>query len=114
MARKHYKNEGIMKFLTVIGGLVALASQIIIIANKVADLDVYFPRYVGFGTLVYAIIGIFVSIITIYTAIKPNNPFPFHWLFLFVLGILLVIFAGGIIACVLLIIAALIGLIEVL
>jgi len=108
MARKHYKNEGIMKFLTVIGGLVALASQIIIIA----DLDVYFPRYVGFGTLVYAIIGIVISIITIYTAIKPDNPFPFHWLFLFVLGILLVIFAGGIIACVLLIIAALIGLIE--
>jgi len=110
MARKHYKNEGIMKFLTVIGGLVALASQIIIIA----DLDVYFPRYVGFNTLVYAIIGIVISIITIYTAIKPDNPFPFHWLFLFVLGILLVIFAGGIIACVLLIIAALIGLIEVL
>jgi len=110
MARKHYKNEGIMKFLTVIGGLVALASQIIIIA----DLDVYFPRYVGFNTIVYAIIGIVISIITIYTAIKPDNPFPFHWLFLFVLGILLVIFAGGIIACVLLIIAALIGLIEVL
>jgi len=108
MARKHYKNEGIMKFLTVIGGLVALASQIIIIA----DLDVYFPRYVGFNTIVYAIIGIVISIITIYTAIKPDNPFPFHWLFLFVLGILLVIFAGGIIACVLLIIAALIGLIE--
>jgi len=108
MARKHYKNEGIMKFLTVIGGLVALASQIFIIA----ELQWFIPRFVGLNTLVYAIIGIFISIITIYTAIKPDKPFPFHWLFLFVLGILLVIFAGGIIACVLLIIAALIGLIE--
>ncbi len=110
MARKHYKNEGIMKFLTVIGGLVALASQIFIIAG----ITWFIPRFVGFTELVYAIIGIFISIITIYTAINPDEPFPFHWLFLFVLGILLVIFGGGIIACVLLIIAALIGLIEVL
>lgn len=110
MARKHYKNEGIMKFLTVIGGLVALASQIFALVKYSWPLG----RYVGFYTPVYAIIGIFISVITIYTAIKPDNPFPFHWLFLFVLGILLVIFAGGIVACVLLIIAALIGLIEVL
>lgn len=110
MARKHYKNEGIMKFLTVIGGLFALASQIFVIAG----LDWFIPFEVGLRSLVYAIIGIVISVITIYTAIKPDNPFPFHWLFLFVLGILLVIFAGGIIACVLLIIAALIGLIEVL
>jgi hypothetical protein len=107
MAKK-YKNEGIMKFLTVIGGLVALASQIFALAN--------FPwilgRYVGFYDPVYVIIGIVISVITIYTAIKPNSPFPFHWLFLFILGILIVIFAGGIIACVLLVVAALIGLIE--
>jgi hypothetical protein len=109
MAKK-YKNEGIMKFLTVVGGLVALASQIFTIAG----IQWIIPHYVGFYDLVYAIIGIVISVITIYTAINPNNPFPFHWLFLFVLGILLVIFAGGIIACVLLIIAALIGLIEVL
>ncbi|MFX1322888.1 MAG: hypothetical protein ACFFAQ_14720 [Promethearchaeota archaeon] len=110
MARKHYKNEGIMKFLTVIGGLVALASQIFAIAKFSWPLG----RYVGFYAIPYLIIGIVISVITIYTAIKPDNPFPFHWLFLFVLGILLIIFGGGIVACVLLIIAALIGLIEVL
>ncbi|MFX1411096.1 MAG: hypothetical protein ACFFA6_12145 [Promethearchaeota archaeon] len=110
MAKKHYKNEGWMKFLTVIGGLVALASQIFAIFAFRWPLG----RFVGFFEPVYAIIGIVISIITIYTAIKPDNPFPFHWLFLFVLGILLVIFSGGILACVLLIIAALIGLIDVL
>ncbi len=110
MARKHYKNEGIMKLLTVIGGLVALASQIFAIAG----FDWPLGRYVGIYEVVYLIIGIVVSVITIYTAINPDNPFPFHWLFLFVLGILLIIFGGGIVACVLLIIAALIGLIEVL
>jgi hypothetical protein len=107
---KKYKNEGIMKFLTVIGGLVALASQIFALLNYSWPLG----RYVGFYDPVYAIIGIIISVITIYTAINPDNPFPFHWLFLFVLGILLVVFAGGIVACALLIIAALIGLIEVL
>ena len=109
MAKK-YKNDGIMKFLTVVGGLVALASQIFAIFHFNWPLG----RYVGFYDPVYAIIGLFISVITIYTAIRPNNPFPFHWLFLFVLGILLIIFSGGIIACALLIIAALIGLIEVL
>jgi hypothetical protein len=107
MAKK-YKNEGLMKFLTVIGGLVALASQIFALLNYSWILG----RYVGFYDPVYAIIGLIISVITIYTAIKPNSPFPFHWLFLFVLGILLIVFAGGIIACALLIIAALIGLIE--
>lgn len=107
---KKYKNANLMKFLTVVGGLVALVSQIFTIAG----IPWIIPHYVGFYDLIYAIIGIVISVITIYTAIKPNNPFPFHWLFLFVLGILLVIFAGGIIACVLLVIAALIGLIEVL
>ncbi|MFX0080544.1 MAG: hypothetical protein ACFE94_02225 [Candidatus Hodarchaeota archaeon] len=110
MAKRHYKNEGIMKFLTIIGGLVALASQLFAIFEFSWPLG----RYVGYYSIVYAIIGIFISIITIYTAIKPNDPFPFHWLFLFVLGVLLIIFAGGILACVLLIVAALIGLIEVL
>jgi hypothetical protein len=107
---KKYKNQNLMKFLTVIGGLIGLASQIFALFN----FHWILARYVGFYTPVYAIIGIVISIITIYTAINPNNPFPFHWLFLFVLGVLIVIFAGGIIACVLIIIAALIGLIEVL
>lgn len=99
-----------MKFLTVVGGLVALASQIFVL------FDFQWPlgRWVGVYNPVYAIIGIIISVITIYTAINPDNPFPFHWLFLFVLGVLIVIFAGGIVACALIIIAALIGLIDVL
>ncbi|MFX1279061.1 MAG: hypothetical protein ACFFA3_06565 [Promethearchaeota archaeon] len=107
---KKYKNGQLMKFLTVIGGLVALASQIFTIFNFSWPIG----RFVGYYDPIYAIIGIFISVITIYTALNPDNPFPFHWLFLFVLGILIIIFAGGIIACALLIIAALIGLIEVL
>ena len=55
-----------------------------------------------------------VVLLTFLVALKPNKPLPFHWLVLFILGILLIVFSAGIFACVLLIIAALIGLIEVL
>ena len=80
MAKK-YKNDSIMKFLTVIGGLVALASQIF----TIADIPWIIPHYVGYYDIVYAIIGIVISVITIYTAINPNNPFAFLCFFLFVL-----------------------------
>jgi len=58
------------------------------------------------------IVGLVIVILTFLVAIKPNKPLPYHWLVLFILGILLVIFGAGIWACVLVVIAALMGLIE--
>ncbi|HUW89763.1 MAG TPA: hypothetical protein VMV43_04515 [Candidatus Nanopelagicaceae bacterium] len=107
---KHYKNEQIMKFLTIVGALVGLATLIL----GLAGLENY-----GFIDPVFAlhavlnfIVGLVIVILTFLVALKPNKPLPFHWLVLFILAILLVIFGAGIWACVLVIIAALIGLIE--
>ena len=107
---KHYKNRQIMKFLTIIGALVGLATLILGLLGM--------PNY-GFVDPVFAlnailnfIIGIVIVALTFLVAMKPDKPLPFHWLVLFILAILLVIFGSGIIACVLVIIAALIGLIE--
>jgi hypothetical protein len=107
---KHYKNEQIMKFLTIVGALVGLATLIL----GLAGLENY-----GFIDPVFAlnavlnfIVGLVIVILTFLVALKPNAPLPFHWLVLFILAILLVIFGAGIWACVLVIIAALIGLIE--
>ena len=110
---KHYKNEGIMKVLTVLGGLVGL----VYIINGFASLAgvSFLPLIVNIqllDTIIMLIIGLVVVILTLLVALKPNKPLPFHWLVLFILGILLVIFRAGIWACVLVIIAALIGLIE--
>lgn len=110
---KHYKNEGIMKVLTILGGLVGL----VYIINGFASLGGYgfLPLIVDIHLLdaiIMLIIGLVVVILTLLVALKPNKPLPFHWLILFILGILLVIFRGGIWACVLVVIAALIGLIE--
>ena len=110
---KHYKNEQIMKILTVLGALVGL----VYIINGFAGLAGvgFLPLIVNIQfleTIFNLIIGLIVVILTFLVALKPNRPLPFHWLVLFILGILLIIFGAEIIACILVVIAAIIGLIE--
>jgi len=110
---KHYKNEQIMKILTVLGAIVGL----VYIINGFAGLAGlgFLPIIVNIQlleTVFNLIIGLVIVVLTFLVALKPNKPLPFHWLVLLILGILLVIFGAGIVACVLVVIAALIGLIE--
>ena len=110
---KHYKNFSIMKLLTVLGALVGL----VYIVNGFAGLAGmgFLPIIVDIQVLdriINLIIGLVVVILTFLVALKPNQPLPFHWLVLLILAILLVIFSAGIWACVLVLIAAIIGLIE--
>jgi hypothetical protein len=58
------------------------------------------------------IIAVVIVVLTFLVGLKPNDPIPFHWIVLLILGILLIVFGAGIWAGVLLIIAFLIGLIE--
>jgi len=110
---KHYKNEGLMKILTVLGALIGL----VYIINGFAGLAglSFLPIIVNIQLLdiiISLIIGLVIVVLTFLVGLRPNSPLPFHWLVLLILGILLVIFNAGIWACVLLVIAALIGLIE--
>ncbi len=110
---KHYKNQQIMKILTVLGAIVGL----VYIINGFAGLAGlgFLPIIVNIQlleTVFNLIIGLVIVVLTFLVALKPNKPLPFHWLVLLILGILLVIFGAGIVACVLVVIAALIGLIE--
>jgi len=110
---KHYKNEGIMKVLTVLGAVVGL----VYIINGFAGLAGYgfLPEFLPIHLLdriISLIVGLVVVILTFLVGLKPNKPLPFHWLVLLILAILLVIFEAGIIACILVLIAAIIGLIE--
>ena len=107
---KHYKNDGLMKFLTIIGALVGLATLILSLAG-VGNYGLVNPVF-ALNYIVNFIIGLVVVVLTFLAAFRPNDPIPFHWLVLFILGILLVIFGAGIWAGVLVIIAGLIGLIE--
>ena len=108
--KKHYKNEGIMKFLTIVGALVGLAYLIIRLTGVGTQYQVY-PINVGLNIVVGFIIGLVIVIITLLAGIKPNDPIPFNWIILFILAILMIIFVD-ILAGVLVLIAFLIGLIE--
>ncbi len=107
---KHYKNRQIMKFLTIIGALVGLATLILGLL-KIPNYGIVDP-VLGLNYVLNFIVGLVIVALTFLVAMKPDKPLPFHWLVLFILGILLVFFGAGIWACVLVIIAALIGLIE--
>ncbi|MBY9013211.1 MAG: hypothetical protein KGD70_12630, partial [Candidatus Lokiarchaeota archaeon] len=72
---KHYKNEGIMKILTILGALVGL----VYIINGFADLAGigFLPLIVNIhllDTIIMLIIGLIVVILTFLVAIKPNKP----------------------------------------
>jgi len=111
---KKYKNNQIMKLCTILGGLVGLAFIIIdILRHGGADIPDYAMIDPNILDPVFElIVGIVVVALTLLVGIRPDNPIPFHWLVLFILGVLLVVFGGGVWACALLIIAGLIGLIE--
>ena len=111
---KHYKNEGIMKILTILGALVGLVYIINGLAG-LAGVSLPLPIIVNIqliDRIITLIIGLVVVILTFLVAWKPNKPLPFHWLILLILAILLVLFGAGIFACVLVLIAAIIGLID--
>ena len=99
-----------MKVLTVLGALVGLATLIL----GIAGLGHYgwIDPLTGLNAVVNFIVGMVIVALTFLCALKPGRPLPFHWLVLFILGILLIVFGAGIWACILVIIAALIGLIE--
>jgi len=107
---KHYKNEQLMKFLVIIGAIVGLVTLILGLAHieNYGYVDAVFALH----EIINFIIGLVIVVLTFLVALKPNNPIPFHWIVLIILAILLVLFGAGIWACVLVIIAGLIGLIE--
>ena len=99
-----------MKVLTILGALVGLVTLILGLA-RIENYGLIDPVF-ALNEVLNFIIGLVIVVLTFLVALKPDKPLPFHWLVLFILGILLVLFGAGIWACVLVIIAALIGLIE--
>ncbi len=110
MVKKHYKNEGIMKFLTIIGALIGIV-YLILRLTEIGTRYQLFPIDIGIHWVAAIIIGFAVAIITLLAGIKPNDPIPFNWIMLFILAVLMIIFVD-ILAGILVLIAFLIGLIE--
>lgn len=111
--KKQYKNQKLMKFLTIIGAILGLIYVISAFASLADPSWLFFPSPMPavLNVLVNAIVGLVFVILTFLCALKPGDPIPFNWIILLILAICLIIFAGlwgGVIV----LIAALIGLIE--
>jgi len=109
MAKK-YKNQPLMKFLTILGGIVGLV-YLILRLTTLGDRYQVYPLDVGLNIVINFIIGLVVVVLTLLVGLRPNDPIPFHWFVLLIFAILLIVFVD-IIAGVLVLIAFLIGLIE--
>ncbi len=111
---KHYKNQQLMKILVILGALIGLV-WIISGFTSFAGLGfvpVVIPSLVPLTQIITLIIGLVIVVLTLLVGLRPDGPLPFHWLVLFILGILLAIFGAGIYAAIIVVIAAIIGLIE--
>ncbi len=106
MAKYKYKHNDLMKLLTILGGLIGLASAILVLANY--DLP---ATYNAVDRVLSAVVGIVISALTLLCVLRPDDPIPWHWLVLFILAILLLVFSG-LWGGVLVIIASLIGIID--
>lgn len=107
---KKYKNEGLMKVLVILGALVGLITLILFLARM--ENYGFIDPLIALDRIIVFIIGLVIVVLTFWVGFKPNEPIPFHWLVLIILAILLVVFGAGIWACVLVLIAGLIGIIE--
>ena len=108
MVRKKYKNEGLMKFLTIVGGLLGILLPLLAISGVYSTWSYTIG---GVDAIIGAILAVIFSLLALLSGMRPGDPIPFHWLFLFILAILMFLF-GASIGALLVIIAALIGLIE--
>jgi len=111
---KHYKNQQLMKLLVILGALIGLVWIISGFAGLagLGFVPVVIPSLVPLTQIITLIIGLVIVILTLLVGLRPDGPLPFHWLVLFILGILLAIFGAGIYAAIIVVIAAIIGLIE--
>ncbi|TFG08990.1 MAG: hypothetical protein EU539_00940 [Promethearchaeota archaeon] len=114
--REHYKYETLIKILVILGGIVGLIFQIVALAG-ISYFPSILPTYFAGAFIIIIIVGIVISVLTIICGLRKeskngNEIVPFHWITFLVLAILLVIFGGGIIACILLVIAFILGLID--
>jgi peptidoglycan/LPS O-acetylase OafA/YrhL len=97
--------EKLIKILAILGGIIAIIEGVLGVAGT------------NFGNpsdnfrLVSGIAAIGLGIIVLYASFRPDDPIPFDWIVLLILGILLVIFTA-IIGGILVIVSAIIAILE--
>ena len=94
----------IMKVLGILGAIIGIILGIASLAG--GGFGIYWAGL--FGRIIRAIILIVLSLIVLLSCVKPSNPFPFNWIFILIMGIIILIF-GNLIAGIIIIIAGIVG-----
>jgi hypothetical protein len=80
----------IVRFLTILGGAVGLV-YVFLKLYGIENVEVWILN-LGLGNLIFINCGFLVAGFTIMTALKPDNPIPWHWITLVTLAALTLIF----------------------
>jgi hypothetical protein len=114
--REQYKYETLIKVFVILGGIIGLLTQILTLAG-VSGIPTIIPHWWGTSFIIILLVGIVISVLTLLCGLRKktktgNEVVPFHWISFLILAILILVFGGGIVACVLLIIAFILALID--
>ena len=99
----------IMRFLTILGGAIGIFI-VFLKLYEIENIEVWLLN-LGVGNLIFINCGFLVAGFTIVTALKPNNPIPWHWITLVTLAALTLIFIN-ILPAVLILVSGIIELVK--
>ena len=80
----------IMRFLTIFGGVIGFLNVFLRLYN-IENVNKWIQD-IGLGNVIFVNFGLLIAGFTIITALKPDNPIPWHWITLMVLAALTTIF----------------------
>ena len=80
----------IMRFLTIFGGVIGFLYIFLRLYN-IENVNIWIQD-IGLGSVIFINCGLVIAGFTIITALKPDNPIPWHWITLITLAALTTIF----------------------
>ncbi len=80
----------LMRFLTLLGGSIGFLNVFAKLYN-IENVNTWI-QYIGLGNAIFINCGLIIAGFTIITALKPDNPIPWHWITLITLAALTTIF----------------------
>ncbi len=80
----------LMRFLTILGGTIGFLYILLRLYN-IENVNIWIQD-IGLGSVIFINSGLVIAGFTIITALKPDNPIPWHWITLITLAALTTIF----------------------
>ncbi len=85
-----YIYRKIMRFLTIFGGTIGFLYVFLRLYN-IENVNEWIQN-IGLGNVIFINSGLLIASFTIITALKPDNPIPWHWITLITLAALTTVF----------------------